>query len=135
MIEFDKVFKIYLRFLKEEGVYQRVLSIHSKNRKLNAKKVLKNDTYFANWIQNEDTFCLWSSTKEGKDFWWIIHLLWLIKCSDFYVNGHVRIDKSYVKISIESFLREFSLYSVENEQMKNIIIEKIKKLKKYIDYE
>lgn len=40
MIEFNKILKIYLRFLKEEGVYHRALSIHSGNGKINAKKSL-----------------------------------------------------------------------------------------------
>ena len=82
MIEFNKVFKFYLRFLKEEGVYHRALSIHGKNNKISAKKVLQDDILFTHWIQHEDTFCLWSSTKEGKDFWWIIHLQWTSRSED-----------------------------------------------------
>lgn len=140
MIEFNKILKIYLRFLKEEGVYHRALSIHSGNGKINAKKALQDDILFTHWIQHEETFCLWSSTKEGKDFWWIIHLQWLIKCLDFCNGERIGhsifiLDKSYVKNSIEKFLSLFNPHSVDNEQMKNILMEKSKILKKYINYE
>ena len=138
MIEFDKIFKIYSRFLKEEGIYHRTLSIHGGNGKLSAKNALKGDILFTHWIQHEDTFCLWSRTKEGKDFWWIIHLQWLIRCLDFCngeLIGSFMFDKSYVKNSIEFFLNHFNPHSVDNEKMKNILMEKIKILKKYICYE
>ena len=136
MIEFENIFKVFLRFLKEEGVYHRALSIYGKNKR-NVKDILKRDLCFTHWIQHEDTFCLWHTTDEGKDFWWIIHLLWLIKCLDFCggeynFSVHYTFDEQYVKTSIRSFLDAFA-YS--DKEIREKLMEKSIILKKYIGYE
>ena len=139
MIEFENIFKIFLRFLKEEGVYHRVLSIYGRDKR-NVKDVLKRDLCFTHWIQHEDTFCLWQSTGEGRDFWWLIHLLWLIKCLDicggiYNFNGHYTFDEQYVRMTIKGFLDVFSPFDNSNKEMREKLIEKSTILKKYIDYE
>jgi len=137
MIEFDKIFKVYSRFLKEEGIYHKVLTIHGKGNKFSAKNVLQKDHMFTHWIQHDSTFCLWSNTNEGRDFWMEIHLLWLIKCLEFcggeVIYDNFKVNKEYVNSSISVFLRSFNDCFYKNDEKK--IIEKSEILKKYINYE
>ena len=73
------VSKHYIRFLKEQGVYRRALSIHRRN--FNGKISAIFFTYRpAAWLQNSSAFCCWGHTREGDIFWWPISILWQCEC-------------------------------------------------------
>ena len=76
-MEFKDAFKRYKRFIKEKGVFHKVMSIHSKE--VNAETILKKHSPF-NWLRDTGTFCIWAETNEGERFWWRISLEWQIKC-------------------------------------------------------
>ena len=73
--EKNDVLKTYKRFLKDNGCYYRVMSIHKKN-KINLERI----TLPFNLISRSDYFCYWSNTKEGEYFWWNINNRWKAKC-------------------------------------------------------
>ena len=73
------VSKHYIRFLKEQGVYRRALSLHKRNLNGNVKNIFL--TYRpATWVENASAFCIWSKTREGDIFWWPISILWQCEC-------------------------------------------------------
>lgn len=73
------VSKHYIRFLKEQGVYRRALSLHKRNLNGNVKNIFL--TYRpATWVENASAFCVWSQTSEGDIFWWPISILWQCEC-------------------------------------------------------
>lgn len=95
------VSKHYIRFLKEQGVYRRALSLHKRNLNGNVKKIFL--TYRpASWVQNTSAFCVWSQTREGDIFWWPISILWQCECTlekyDDYnsPDGMVRLIDEYI---------------------------------------
>jgi hypothetical protein len=91
-MKFNEALKRYKRFMKERGLYSRMLALHTtydsiygfhkKERKKYTFKELLTSTLDSpcKWIQNSTVFCTWSRTKEGDGFWWIISILWEIKC-------------------------------------------------------
>lgn len=92
----NKLIKEYMRFLKNEGIYHRAMSIHgshipfSGRRQLNEEYVvhsksliesaLKTLNTYSNrpgqFISNCLSFCDWSYTKEGRGYWYAKSILW-----------------------------------------------------------
>ena len=74
----SQVVKRYKRFLKDNGIYKRVMSRHLENAK---KKNLTLEEFFDHCnkmtlISDIGSFCTWSATDEGKAFWWAISNKW-----------------------------------------------------------
>ena len=64
----SQIIKRYKRFLKDNGIYKRVMSRHLENAK---KKCLTLEEFFSGrvkmtLISNSDSFCIWERTPEGK---------------------------------------------------------------------
>lgn len=86
-MEFDTNFKRYKRFMKDNGLYARMMQIHlgecsSHNKRIfsELKSFLCNTVEPFSWIQGAAAFCSWSSTKEGDLFWWLISIRWQAIC-------------------------------------------------------
>ena len=78
----SQIIKRYKRFLKDNGIYKRVMLKHLENAK---KMSLTLEEFFSNrvkmtLISNSGSFCLWERTDEGKAFWWIISNKWKYIC-------------------------------------------------------
>lgn len=82
----EYIIKRYKRFLKEHGVYKRVLDIHlnsnyCKKNNINALDRLlimcSSPEYF---LWKADVFCIWERTAEGDSYWWVLSSLWRETC-------------------------------------------------------
>ena len=89
--------KLYFRFLKDHGVFKRVIYLHEngvpacpKERKI--MQVLYDQQRFYNWLCDARTFCLWHQTDEGARFWHIMSCLWKLTCLD---NGLINESSSF----------------------------------------
>lgn len=89
--------KLYFRFLKDHGVFKRVIYLHEngvpacpKERKI--MQVLYDQQRFYDWLCDARTFCLWHQTDEGARFWHIMSCLWKLTCLD---NGLINEPSSF----------------------------------------
>lgn len=109
-MEFDEALKRYKRFMKEYGLYSRMIFLHTtytsyfsdvngfkRTKKKKAFKELLTSTNdpVNKWIQNSSVFCTWSGTKEGDTFWWLISMLWEVKCynEEIFLENRPRVFK------------------------------------------
>ena len=98
MLRVNNIIKGYMRFLKDEGIFYRAMSIHgSRCDWYNRQKILHNSDYVFNdkplircaikslrdridipgqFISDCRTFCDWSQTKEGRGYWYSKSVLW-----------------------------------------------------------
>ena len=85
----QEIAKIYIRFLKDNGIFKRALELHyTHNRGIVVKnnnrdvllKALRHSDYPFQFISDSGTFCIWRDTEEGEDYWWMKSLLWRIEC-------------------------------------------------------
>ena len=109
---FDEAYKIYKRFLKDEGIFRRALEIHSECRHLNEHLIKKKLflTMPSQWIQSCGTFCQWCRSPEGDKFWWPISILWQIKClqQDIIIEGFTESKTNLnndIKYGISSYIK------------------------------
>jgi len=125
MEDYLTIYKHYIRFLKEQGVYRRALSLHKRNFNGNVKKIFLTFRP-SSWVQNSSAFCVWCQTREGDIFWWPISILWQCECTlekyDDYDSpeGLIRLIDDY----IEFFNKHIG------EEITNIPKDTIGKLKK-----
>ena len=87
----EDIKKLYFRFLKDHGVFKRVIYLHEngvptypKEKKL--VQVLYSQDHFYDWLCDAACFCLWHQSDEGATFWHIMSCLWKLTCLD---NGLV----------------------------------------------
>lgn len=84
MITIKEAIKRYKRFLKEVGKYSSVKKIHiSSAFKFNTdieNLFLKSPKAPFLWMNDVNTFCAWSNTKEGVNYWWKVSLMWQMIC-------------------------------------------------------
>lgn len=85
----QEIAKIYIRFLKDNGIFKRALELHYTHNCGIAVgggncdvllKTLRYTDYPFQFIHDSATFCIWRDTEEGEDYWWIKSLLWGIEC-------------------------------------------------------
>jgi hypothetical protein len=83
----EYIIKRYKRFLKEHGVYKRVLDIHLSSyycRMYNVHKLDKLLTICCerpeDFLWKADSFCIWEKTGEGESYWWVLSSLWKETC-------------------------------------------------------
>ncbi len=110
---FDEAVKIYIRFLKEHGVYKRAIEIHKYgaregDRDIPFKEALKKSEHWYNWLQDDNCFCLWRDTKELDDFWWALSILWQIMCVYKDITGVINVNK---KIRIQECINSIDRYN------------------------
>ena len=85
---FKEAFKLYRRFLKENGIYTRAFGIHKNSWSVTRNKDFPKAFKSINcqyWIQDADLFCIWRETIEGTYFWWLKHLKWLIYANEKHI--------------------------------------------------
>lgn len=82
----EYIIKRYKRFLKEHGVYKRVLDIHLSSfhcKKYNINTLDRLLTICASpeyFLWKSDVFCNWVRTAEGVSYWWVLSSLWRELC-------------------------------------------------------
>lgn len=104
-MEFDTIFKRYKRFMKDNGLYTRMMQIHlgkcsshNKRKFSELKSILCNDIEPYSWIQGADVFCTWSLTKEGDLFWWLTNIRWQVICiKESFFENPTR-EKSFIEL-------------------------------------
>lgn len=117
---FENVFKLYKRFLKENGIYKRVFEIHKKSyacKRTNSLRKALDATEYDRWLQDCDLFCLWRGSYEGEHFWWLKHIKWVICLRETYGKK-----VSYVEIGSFIFVKKEFNYNSKSEfleQMKD----------------
>jgi len=138
---FDNVFKLYKRFLKENGIYKRVFEIHKKSygrKHTNSLRKALDATEYDRWLQDCDLFCLWRGSYEGEYFWWLKHIKWVICLRETYgekvsydeIGSFMNLKKEFVCSSSKSeFLEQMKEHSEFLEQMK----EDMEFIEKYIE--
>ncbi len=136
---FDEIKKRYERFLKEMGVYKRVIDIHSgrvnglPKRNISYQTIIKANTYPRSWIQSCGTFCTWSRTPEKDVFWWAISLLWQAECieNDIYTSDEYRLTDEQL---IEDFRRYLAYLKMDGiKENTSISINTIANLKDKVE--
>ena len=82
----EYIIKRYKRFLKEHGVYKRVLDIHLSSNYCEKFNINSLNELFAKCLSPEyflwkaDVFCIWDRTAEGDSYWWVLSSLWREIC-------------------------------------------------------
>ena len=85
----QEITKIYIRFLKDNGIFRRAIELHRTHNKSIAVKnfnrnkllrVLRYTNYPFQFMSDSTAFCTWDDTIEGNEYWWIKSLLWKIEC-------------------------------------------------------
>ena len=82
----EDIIKRYKRFLKEYGVYKRVLDIHlssnycKKNNINTLDRLLTLCASPEDFLWKSDVFCIWERTAEGDSYWWVLSSLWRETC-------------------------------------------------------
>jgi len=130
----DKIIKKYKRFLKENGIYQRAIELHSYHnckktilslygdiKKFNFKSLLAYNP--KDWMQSTALFCLWSGTKEGEKYWFEKSILWLSQCCETHK------DMTDLLAGIECFNRMYGKYKNSKiNEIEESLNEKLKEL-------
>jgi len=84
MVTIKEAIKRYKRFLKEVGAYSSAKKIHKSSAfRFNTdieNLFLKSKNAPFLWMSNVNTFCVWSNTKEGINYWWKVSLMWQMIC-------------------------------------------------------
>lgn len=119
-MEEKKILKLYMRFLKEEGIYYRAIKIHknaAKKRNLEKYFDVFNVTPPDMWIQNSYIFCHWLETKEGQMFWWLKDIYWKFECYKIDKNDLL---KRTISSSIQSILSTYILTAKDSKKIEKI---------------
>jgi hypothetical protein len=137
----DQIVKRYKRFLKENGIYKRAISIHMNSydfRKENCKSL---SNLFSTCSQPDDflklisKFCVWAQTPEGRGYWWALSLHWREIClaENFENLNSLYLKERYKKFlkSIEFLINEVELPKKEKEIMTRLKERVINILKEY----
>ena len=135
MLSFEEKVKIYKRFLKENGVYKRVIEIHCNGTYYDRKKrkfpTCLEHFGILTWIQNSNCFCTWYYTKEGDLFWYALSVLWQMHCyitesCDLKNENKIYIITNFLNRLNNDFFDYYKTISEENKELVKNIYEKIK---------
>lgn len=141
--EFNVIFKIYKRFLKENSVFRRALYIHTNHElKGNKKPISVNDVRESlmkapdalSFIASAFSFCDWAKTKEGRCYWYFINIKWKTKC--ILENIGCVYTKEKIKDVIEimkDFSNEFCFFDAEKKEKYEIEKKEVEKLKNILN--
>ena len=121
----DKVFNIYKRFLKDNGVFHRAMQVHKQRmNKMGAEHFL----YWLNKdpmkiMSNADMFTTWANTKERKLFWWKISNRWKIKCLKEKIGYYRYYKYDYIKVveMLMKFEQKHRL-DISGEELKFVVL-------------
>lgn len=122
-MDFEKVKKSYIRFLKDRGIYVRAKSILFGNGKEEFKSI--DDLYkcyqirVPYWFENTSFFCLWSDTSEGDTYWWCHSVAWKAFCRE---NGLSEIVPTAEEIlaEIDSICRRNDILPEQLESLRSL---------------
>ena len=110
-MDFEKVKKSYIRFLKDRGIYVRAKNILFGNGKEEFKSI--DDLYkhyrirVPYWFENTSFFCLWSDTSEGDTYWWCHSVAWKAFCRENGLSERI--------ITAKEILSEIDSISMRND--------------------
>lgn len=133
----EEKIKIFKRFLKEQGVYNRAMWLYANYIARGKKNVIAalSTSKPWEWLSDMDIFCLWSATDEGRKLWAKINILWrmlIVERNIDLLDGELKQALKSICESIEGYEEEDS-YEKWCEQ--EFIIEsktKLNELKKLV---
>ena len=120
-MDFEKVKKSYIRFLKDRGIYVRVKKILFGNGKEEFKSI--DDLYkhyrikAPYWFENTSFFCLWCNTPEGDTYWWRHSVAWKDFCRENGLSEEVTTAREILS-EIDSISRR---NNVSPEQLESLM--------------
>lgn len=129
--QYKKAKKIYFRFLKDHGIFSRVIWLHKNGDECSIKReapmtlddalhYCKNPT---EWIQSAICFCIWSKTDEGQVYWHELSKLWKLECIEKGLKTENTFIENYIKVC------ENSAKFYADRQFTTEIMERVKRIK------
>ena len=103
--QYKKAKKIYFRFLKDHGIFNRAIWLHKNGDDGSIKRTAPMTldvalNYCENpigWIQSSGCFCTWIETDEGQMYWHDISELWKLECIEKGLEKDITFIENVIK--------------------------------------
>lgn len=108
--QYKKAKKIYFRFLKDHGIFNRVVWLHRNGDDDSIKRetpmTLDDALHYSEnpigWMQGAICFCVWCKTAEGQVYWHDLSKLWMLECIEKGLETKITFIKYYIMLCEDS---------------------------------
>ena len=133
--QYKKAKKIYFRFLKDHGIFNRVIWLHKNGHKNGDDGSIKREAPMTlddalhycktpiGWIQSAICFCIWSKTDEGQVYWHDLSKLWKLEC----IEKGLETENTFIECHIKGCEDSAKFYA--DRQFTTEIMERVKRIK------